>query len=241
MKTFSITALSFLILGQLLAQEPDSTSLSITPVGEMRDTFFKSLSDRERNTFYTNSEKDYVFEVDEGTKSSRLILKAGKVPRFSHSDSLFAPTTIVESEKENTVQFSLPPMSEIDVLPLMLAVVSYEVILVKKLKEKKPSLSFSTQEKSCVEFVKPDGDHGKQTDSVEVCTYNLYEEAHLKLFNLKEHLCYKNHTTLSNDSGEYRLDHWFEPEEFGFVKFLLTLPDGNEWEIELVDVNENIR
>lgn len=228
----SIVAI-FLSLSQGFGQKADSTTVE----GSIEDYIWKAHVQSMVDTFYVGAtNRAYVFKINDGAEISRLVLKAGPVPVFSDSEMVYEPTPI--SEKDNSVLFSFPQLGEVDVMPLLAAIVSFDLMEIKKLKKQKPSIIITGADSSCVEGVFPETYEERRGDSLKVCFYQLHEEEVLLLFDQNERFCYKNHTTLNTDEGEFRLTHWFDPADFGFVKFLLALPDGNEWTIELVEVNE---
>lgn len=233
MKILSITLFSVILTGQVIAQEPGSMQVE----GQEVDEILESLSVVKKKMFYTNHQKQYVFKVDDGQKVTRLILEAGDTPLFHHSDSIYAPNSL--NENESSVHFYLPPINGDDILPFLPALLDYKLIQGRMMKKVKPSIVLDFQEKSCVEFVHQGSTFKNETDSVLMCFYNPYEEMYLGVVDQVERLCYRNHTVWTDSSGEYRLDHWFEPEEFGFVLFMFTLPNGDEMKIELVEVNES--
>lgn len=220
-----IITMSFLT-GQVLGQE-------VVPFEYLYPVFEDSLKDQ--TIFYTADQKEYVFKVDQGKKSSRLALQADSIPKYTHLDSVYVVTTL--SETENQIQLSLPPLNGIDVLPFMPAIMSYEIILGKEMQKMKPTLELNIQEKSCTGLIHPNKSEGNEVDSAHVCFYFPYVEERLRLFDRKERLCYKNHSEWTDSSGKYNLVYWFEPEEFGFVKFILDSPAGDQLIIELVEVN----
>lgn len=195
----------------------------------------KTLVAIKSKKFYTDSLGEYKFRLKTGEKETSILLTSSETPKFSYSDSVIIASGI--SEKDHTVNFSFPQFFGIDIFPMLPAIASFEIIEINSLRELKPSTNYFRSDSSCAQgvFSKTYGE--LEGDTFHICLYDTYEKETLKLFDSKGWLCYRNQTTLKTSSDEYRLVHWFEPEKYGFVKFLLIFPNGDEWSIDLISAN----
>ncbi|MGB6037243.1 MAG: hypothetical protein WBG42_13300 [Cryomorphaceae bacterium] len=176
----------------------------------------------------------YVFEVKEKSQNTVLVLNGGTPPEFNYLDSVYPAKNV--KRQGNAITFSLPPWDGIELISMLPAIMNYDLLMALELKEKKPSIEITGMEKYCSKYALPPSYSSSENDSLNLCIYTPHDAEQLQLFDETMVLCYRNKTEGITNSGKYTLDYWCEPNKYGFVKFLLTLPDKREILIELSNV-----
>lgn len=191
----------------------------------------------EMKFIYTNGETTYGFEAKNDKKTLAFTLKGGENPEYFISGKQSKGAKI--SYADNSLIFYLPEIFGVSHLEKMPMIVNYDMIKAKELKEMKPSIVLDIPDTTFAKL----GEKGLEDELYgrldEIYFSNTYEREVLTFLDHIEYSCYRNRSVALFESGSITLDYWFEPEKYGFVKFLLTLPDGKKILFNLTSVVEN--